>query len=365
MWRAVVALLLLFAPIAATAQQSATLIADRVEVQGNSGLLAEGNVEVLYDGVRLSATRIFFDRTTDRLEITGPIRIVDGERILILADRAELDPDLENGILQSARLVLDQQLQLAAAEMSRVGGRYTQLFKAVASSCMVCGKNPVPLWQIRASRVIHDQEERQLYFDNATIQVMGLPIFYLPRLRLPDPTLKRSTGFLLPELRTTSRLGTGIKIPYFIVMGEHQDLTLTPYLSTSTTTLEYRYRRKFRRGEVQANGAFTNDDILAKRRGYFFADGSFDFPRDYKLTFDIETTSDNAYLLDYGITEKDRLDSAVCPDPDPTPKLFRRFGYHSTVLCALTKTTTPCLQLSQISLTSVAFSRASSAAPPG
>lgn len=310
--RALLLVLLLLVPGAALAQSQATLIADRVVVEGNDTLAATGNVEVLYNGSRLTASQITYDRATDQLFIQGPIRVTEGDQFIILADQAQLDPDLQNGILSSARLVLDQQLQLAAAEIHRVNGRYTQLYRTVASSCHVCAKNPVPLWQIRAERIIHDQQERQLYFDNARFEVVGVPVFYLPRLRLPDPTLKRSTGFLLPELRTTSRLGTGIKVPYFFEFGPHRDLTLTPYVSSRTRTLEYRWRQAFKSGQIHAEGAFTDDDIRpGLKRGYLFLDGIWALPRDFQLTFDVETTSDDAYLLEYGYSDKDRLDSQV------------------------------------------------------
>ena len=47
-------------------------------------------------------------------------------------------------------MVLDQQLQLAAAQIDRVDGRYTQLTRAAATSCQVCAAIAAPLWQIRA-----------------------------------------------------------------------------------------------------------------------------------------------------------------------------------------------------------------------
>ena len=300
----------------AAAQDMAALVADSVAINGNSQLVAEGNVEVLYQGRRLTAGRIVYDRTTDTLTITGPIRLTegtDGANTVILADMAELSGDMTNGILRSARIVLNQQLQLAAAEIQRVDGRYTQMSRTVASSCQVCAANPVPLWEIRARRVVHDQLERQLYFDGAQFRVMGLPVFYLPRLRMPDPTLERATGFLIPSVRSTSALGTGIKVPYFIKIGDHRDLTLTPYLSTGATrTLEARYRQAFRNGRIEANGAISRDDLRpGEDRGYLFADGSFALRRGFELTFTIETVSDRAYLLDYGLSQKDRLLSEI------------------------------------------------------
>ena len=153
---------------------------------------------------------------------------------------------MSEGILTSARLVLNQQLQLAASKMMRVAGRYTALQTVTASSCKVCKGDPTPLWEIRARRVVHDEVERQIYFDRAQFRLAGVPVLYIPRLRMPDPTLKRATGFLMPTIRTTSDLGTGIKLPYFIVLGKSADLTLTPYLTTKQSeTLGLRYRQAF------------------------------------------------------------------------------------------------------------------------
>lgn len=290
----------------------ALLVADQVFITPERQLVAEGNVEVFQDGVRMTARRITYDRDTGILTIDGPIRIEDGTGSLILADAAELDDGLRNGLLSGARLVLDQQLQLAATQMTRVGGRYTQLYRTAVTSCHVCEDGRPPLWQIRAQRVIHDQEEQQLYFEGAQFRVLDVPVFYLPAMRLPDPTLERATGFLIPSIRSTTQLGTGIKVPYFFRMGDHADLTLTPYISPDTRTLEYRYRQAFRTGRIEFEGAYTEDDIQPDdTRGYLFAAGRFDLANDFKLRFNIQTASDNAYLLDYGITDIDRLRSDI------------------------------------------------------
>ncbi|MEO1681486.1 MAG: LPS assembly protein LptD [Pseudomonadota bacterium] len=289
------------------------LVADRVEIQGDARLVASGNVEVVQGDTRMTASRIIYDDATGSLTIEGPITVIQGETSVLLASSGELDTGFQDGILRSARLVLDQQLQLAAVEIARVSGRYSQLSKVTASSCEVCAKRPVPLWQIRSRRVIHDELERQLYFDGARLEVLGLPVAYIPRLRLPDPTLERATGFLVPSIRTTDELGEGIKVPYFFVLGDNRDLTLTPYLATNRTqTLEARYRQAFRTGEIQIDAAVSDDDIVQDElRGYLFADAEFRLPRDYRLAFDIETTSDDSYLLDYDYSDKDRLDSAI------------------------------------------------------
>lgn len=299
-------------PAADAAPLPATLVADQLFITPERTLVAEGNVEAYQGETRLRAARITFDQAAGTLDIEGPIRIDQGGEIIILANAAELDRDLRNGLLTGARMVFRQQLQLASLQMSRVSGRYTQLYKTAATSCHVCEDGRPPLWQIRAERVTHDQQERQLYFENAQFRVLDVPVFYFPALRLPDPSLERATGFLIPSLRSTSNLGTGIKLPYFFALGPHRDLTLAPYVSSRTRTLDLRYRQAFRTGRIEFNGAYTRDDLFrGEGRGYGFAEGAFQLPRDYRLTFDLKTVSDDAYLEDYGLPDLDRLRSRL------------------------------------------------------
>ncbi|MFC6638365.1 LPS-assembly protein LptD [Sulfitobacter sediminilitoris] len=303
-------------PLQTTAQETdqtpAILIADEVFITSDRTLVAQGNVEAFQNGTRIKAASIQYNQDTGALSIKGPITLTEGTETIILADAAELDADLQNGLLVGARLILAQQLQVAALQIDRVNGRYNQISKASVTSCRVCEDGRAPLWQIRAKRVIHDQLEQQLYFDEAQFRILNVPVFYLPRLRLPGPRLERATGFLVPSIRSTSQLGTGLKIPYFIKLGDHRDLTVTPYFSSVTRTLELRYRQAFRSGRIEFEGAITRDDQRPdKTRGYLFGQGDFDLKRDYKLHFDIETTTDRAYLNEYGYFLQDRLESQV------------------------------------------------------
>lgn len=298
----------------ARAQDTATLVSDSLAITGDTRLIADGNVEVFFRGNRLKASRIVFDQATDRLEITGPIVLTEATgEILILASQADLAADLSEGILTSARLVLNQQLQLAANRMMRVSGRYTALQTVTASSCRVCANDPTPLWEIRARRVVHDEVERQIYFDRAQFRLAGVPVLYIPRLRMPDPTLKRATGFLMPSIRTTSDLGTGIRVPYFIVLGKSADLTLTPYLTArNSQTLGLRYRQAFATGLLTLEGSVSRDELEpGKTRAYLRVRGDFTLPERFQLGFDGKTVTDPAYLLDYGIDNTDRLDSRI------------------------------------------------------
>ncbi len=304
----VLAALMALAGPAAAQDAPSSLIADRVEVSPDGRLTATGAVEIRSEGARVTASSLTYDRETGALEIAGPIRLEDASGGVLVADGAALDAELRTGIARGVRLVVDAQLQIAAAELARAGPRFDTLTRAVASTCRVCAARPTPLWEIRARRVVRDRTERQIYFEGAQFRVAGVPVAYLPRLRLPGPGNDRATGLLAPEFRSTSQLGTGVALPFFVVLGRSRDVTLTPYVSGGTRTLGLRYREAFRAGTFTVEGAATSDDIQpGEGRGYLFSEGRFALADGSRFEFDIQTASDDDYLLDYGITERDLL----------------------------------------------------------
>ncbi|MFC3628689.1 LPS-assembly protein LptD [Paracoccus angustae] len=320
---------------------AATVLADTFVIQGDRTLIAAGGVVAWYQGARLVASRIVVNGATGELTLEGPIHLSrpgaadpEAEAVLI-ADSGQIDRRLQDGIIRGARLVLARELQLAATELTRTGnGRMTNLRHVVASSCQVCASDPTPLWEIRARNITHDAETRLITFDRPQFRAFGLPLAAAPfALTAPDPTVERRTGFLRPEFRTTSNLGFGIKLPYFVTLGDHADVTVTPYVSASRTrTLELRYRQAWANGVTEWNGAISRDDIEpGETRGYLFGNALFELPRGYRLGVQVQAASDRGYLLDYDITEADRLWSGFTLERVTRDKLFfgRTGNYHS------------------------------------
>lgn len=308
-------------PAAGEADDAATVLADTIVLQGDRTLIAAGGVVIWYQGARLVASRLVVDGASGDLTIEGPIHLSQpsktgsGEEAILIADSAQLDHRLQDGIIRGARLVIARELQLAARELQRTGGgRMTRLTHVIASSCQVCAEDPIPLWEIRARSITHDAEERELILEKPQLRAFGVPIAAVPfTITAPDPTVERRSGFLRPSIRTTSGLGFGVKLPYFITLGRNADLTLTPYISASRTrTLEARYRQAFTNGALQFEGAISRDDLSpGETRGYLFGAARFELPRDYRLGVQVQMASDRAYLLDYDITEADRLWSGL------------------------------------------------------
>ena len=287
---------------AQAAAELVTLLADRLFMDGPDRLIAEGNVEAASPQARLRAQRVVFDRRTGVLDISGPLVLTDQDgRSTLLADQAQLSDGMRRGLIQSARVVLDDQLQITAQSITRDDARFTQMTRVAASSCEICAQSQTPLWEVRASRVVHDQDARQLYFDDAQFRLFGLPVLYLPRLRVPDPSLNRATGFLSPRFVISTDHGFGLRAPYFIVLGDDRDLTVTPFVgSKGTRALDLRYRQAFASGMLELGGLVAQDSLRpGETRALGYARGVFVLPNDFRLSFSLTHPTDQKVLDDY------------------------------------------------------------------
>lgn len=301
-------------PALAQSTLPATLMADRVYIDESGRLIAQGSVEIWHGSVRLTAQRVSYDEQHDSLTLVGPLTISNGPDAVVLADQAQLSPQLQAGVLTSARLVLDQQLQIAAARMERGANGVSQLDSVVASSCPVCASNPTPLWEIRADRVQHDENRGQLSFYRAQFRFAGVPVLYLPRFDVPDPGTDRLRGVLRPEVHMNSTFGLRVAVPYFMPFGDTQDLTVTPMASTSgMVSLGLRYRLARENGGIEIGGQITRDDLIPGQdlRGYAYLRALFELSHDWVLTADLIGASDESYLDTYDINDDPRLHATV------------------------------------------------------
>jgi LPS-assembly protein len=299
-------------PLHAQSIGTASLKADRITyVSGYRILRAKGNVEIIFGTSILTASELVYDAQNNLIEAIGPIRLREGDSLTIVADFASLSSDLREGVLKSARLMLNEQLQIAAVEIKRSEGRYTEMFKAVASTCSVSLAKPTPFWQIRAKRIIQDEVKKELLFEGAQLRILAVPVAYIPRLKLPDPSVKRATGFLVPGVSNSDTRGVSVTAPYFITLGDYADVTLTPTIySSGTATLGFDLRKRFARGALNVQGSVSRDNQSAGAlRAYLFADGQWTSRRGIKTEIQVQTASDTSYLSNFSISGQSRLES--------------------------------------------------------
>ena len=71
---------MLSVPARAQDVDAALLVADSVLITEDERLVATGNVEAFYDGIRLFTDEIIYDQKRDELIIKGPVRLTQKKR---------------------------------------------------------------------------------------------------------------------------------------------------------------------------------------------------------------------------------------------------------------------------------------------
>ena len=157
---------------------------------------------------------------------------------------------------------------------------YTLINKGVFTSCKK--NDSCSAWSIKATKIKHDKIKRELIYDNPIIRIYDIPVFYLPKFYHPDPSVKRKSGFLKPEINNSNVLGSSFTMPYFKVISENQDLTLTPiWFDTDTIMSSVEYRQKNENSTLLADFAAVNnyESYTTKKRNtlsHFFLDFDLD-----------------------------------------------------------------------------------------
>ena len=91
---------------------------------------------------------------------------------------------------------------MSSPRIERSAGSITVLDQGIYTACEPCKAHPEwpPEWQVRAAKIIENQQTHIIYFENAWVDVYGVPIAYVPYFLRPDPTVTRQTGVLAPLL---------------------------------------------------------------------------------------------------------------------------------------------------------------------
>ena len=296
-----------------TQKQQVILEADYVyELRDENSIVAEGNVEALYDGRTLRADRLIYNRTTERVRATGNVVIIDQDGTQQFSDEVEVGSNLSDGyaIGYSARLP-DGATIVANSAIRRSDG-INAMDQVIYTACPICEeKGQTPTWSLRARRAVLDQESQMISYRDAVLEVMGLPVFYFPYLAHPDPTSDRRSGLLIPSAGFSSKLGAFYQQPYYWAISDSSDLTIAPLLTENVNPmLELDYRKRFYSGALRLNTSITREKDFdsdgmkfgdEKWRGHIYGSGRFALTPEWLWGFGVETQTDDLYDRRYDL----------------------------------------------------------------
>lgn len=281
---------------------------------------AIGNAEVSRGERRLIADSIRYDERTGKVFAKGNIVLIEANGDAIYGDEMEITGDLRDGVVKGVRALLADDIRIAGVKGRRVDGNSTVLEKAVYSPCKLCADGRgAPIWQLRATRAVHDQKAKTLTYSNAVMEVFGVPVAYTPWFSHPDPTVRKASGFLIPTVGTDSELGQTLQVPLFINLAPNRDITLSPLFTTNAGTVMFAEGRSLETfGRTIVSGSITNTDEFETAdgtptgqgpRGHLRGTGRYTLTDNDRAGFDGYWTSDKTYLRRYSISNASILEN--------------------------------------------------------
>jgi LPS-assembly protein len=293
----------------------------------NHTVSAVGHVEISEPDRTLIADRVDYDQNTDKVTARGHVSLTDAQGNVAFADHVVLTDRMRNGALQGFGALIGKTGRLAAKSAQRVNGNTVIAQRTVYSPCKICQQKGqrTPLWQVKAERVVYDQVKHKVRFRNATIEVEGVPVVWMPTVSMVDPTVRYSSGLLTPEVGTSTKIGYFIRLPVYIAMSPSQDMTVAPMVSTKGgEVLELEYRQRWNTGGfwLQGSGAYNPEGGLAgspgpQTYGHVFGSGREQFSPTWRAGIDVQATSNSAYMRFYDISFLDRLTNDLFVEGTP------------------------------------------------
>ena len=159
-----------------------------------------------------------------------------------------------------------------------------------------CKKNEedCPPWLLSAAEIKHKKKEKIIEYKNAWLEIYKKPVVYFPYFYHPDPSVKRQSGFLAPTIINSSVSGTAFKIPYYKVISEDKDLTISPQIFFDKSAIfQTEYRQAFKNSKSITDLSLAKDENETKAHFFSNLKGSND---NFKYEINLEKVSNDKYL---------------------------------------------------------------------
>jgi len=300
-------------PVAGVEDEGVLMEADVVTHDEEARTItAEGDIQARFQDRTLRADSLIYNLDTRRVVARGNVEISDATGTQY-ADEVELDEALGLGLATNLRARFSGNGSLAARTAVRRGEGRNELSRVIYTSCIVCedGSRP-PTWAIKARRAVQNSEARSITYQATTLEVMGVPVFFLPYFGHPDPSAGPQSGLLTPAIGRDSRVGLFYDQPYYWRISPYQDAIASLRVHEQVAPLAgFSYNKRFWSGLVSFSGSLTNEQDFDSEgntfgdesvRGHLFGQGRFRITDYWDWGFGLERASDDLYLARYSIT---------------------------------------------------------------
>jgi len=279
---------------------------DATELEGDIVRL-KGAVEAKQGYRQIQAEDVVYDRATGEATLLGEVQLRE-PGLLLRGATGSFKSETGEARLTAARFVLHEKHIRGGSDL--IVRRADEIIELDDGHYTYCPPMQ-DQWVLQAENLELDLEEGTGTARNAKIEVQGWPVFYTPWLRFPIDD-RRKSGFLWPELGSSSNGGADVATPYYFNLAPNYDATLTPrYIADRglLTELELRYLSTAV-GYWELGGAWIGGDDQYQED---FPDRDGDrwlgaieqhglFAQRWRTEIDFTKTGDDEYFNDLGTT---------------------------------------------------------------
>jgi len=287
-----------------------------------SVVVATGNVQIAFGRSTLVADRVEYNQQSGRLIATGNVEILEPNGNRIFAQEIDVTDDFRDGFVSALNIQTADNTRIAAESAERRDGEITTFNNGVYTACQACKDNPEkpPFWSIRAAKVVVNNAEKTIEYENPTFEFFGKPVLRLSQFSHADPAIKRKSGFLIPNVSDNDELGFSYRQGYFFNLAPNYDLTVHGSYYTNQGFLgEAEWRHRTENGEYSIKYAGIDQrgadefvpgtvDAVEGDRHAVITKGLFDINSRWKLGWDALFQTDANFARTYDLENKDDND---------------------------------------------------------
>ena len=291
--------------------------ADNVVVdQADGSLFATGNVELKQANNTLRADEVTYYRNQNKAIARGNVVHIDGDGTVTNATIMEIDTEFSHILAETIISNFTTGEWISADHADRIAGD-RGIFDASRFTPCKCDflNGERPLWDIKASQSVRNEKTQTITHYNMRMNVLNVPVGYLPFLSHPDWTVRRRSGVLTPSFIISSYLGFTPSIPYYQIIDETSDAEFTTYkYQYRGLGVKSRYRKLWDKAELNATVYTANVETYKKNRelvGAVDATYASRIGNGWNIKANLRRASQDTFMRRYDFNDDTSLKSTV------------------------------------------------------
>lgn len=275
-----------------------TTSSDRLQTGSNGVVYLSGNVDVHMGDRELRADQMTYDQRNNAITVSGKVHYDDPNVRLQGTSGHYGDEGAQFSDAQFQFLKIPG--HGSANDISMNPNNVVTLRRVFYTSCP-----PGPRradWDLRARELRLDTDAGRGVGKGARVDFEGIPILYVPYISFPLST-QRQSGFLFPQLGSSSRDGIITGVPWYWNIAPNEDATFTP---TEYTTrglnmgVQYRFLTPDTNGSLDAD-YLPHDSSYGAERNYLRLIDRLELPANTRVQTDLQSVSDTEYFEDFSL----------------------------------------------------------------